>query len=128
MTMLTMSLIWRTLIVAVALTAASAIGWWAVPIAAAAFGALTYRDRGGPVVAGLAGMLAWTGILVYDATRGPVGTVAETLGGVLQIRPIAIYVLTLAFAGLLSVCSAIIARALTRALARALTRAASREP
>lgn len=115
MTLLPMSLIWRTLLVAIALAAASAIAWWAVPIAAAAFGALTYRDRSGPIVAGLAGMLAWTGILVYDATRGPVGTVAETLGGVLQIRPIAVYVLTLAFAGLLSVCSAIIARALTRA-------------
>lgn len=122
--MLTTSLIWRTLIVAVAFVAASAIAWWAVPIAAAAFGALTFRDRSGPVVAGLAGMFAWTGILVYDATRGPVGTVAATLGGVLQIRPIAVYVLTLAFVGLLSICSAIVARALLRALMRATSREA----
>jgi hypothetical protein len=110
-----MALLWRTLVVAVALAAASAIGWWAVPVAAAAFGALTWRDRGGPVVAGFAGMLAWTAILAYDATRGPVGTVATTLGGVLQIRPCAVYMLTLAFAGLLSVCSAIVARAVVRA-------------
>ena len=114
--MLSMQLAWRTLVVTVAFAAAAAIGWWALPIAAAAFGALTYRDRGGPLVAGVAGMLAWAGILAYDAVRGPVGTVAETLGGVLQIRPIAVYVLTLAFAGLLSVCSAIVARSLTRAV------------
>jgi hypothetical protein len=113
---MTMSLVWRTLVVAIAFAAASAISWWAVPIAAAAFGALTWRDRGGPLVAGFGGMLAWGGILAYDATRGPVGTVASTLGGVLQIRPIAVYVLTLAFAGLLSVCAAIVARSIARAV------------
>lgn len=112
------SLILRTLLVAIAFAAASAIAWWAVPLAAAVFGALTYRDRGGPVVAACGGMLAWGGILLYDATRGPVGTVAATLGGVLQTRPIAVYVLTIAFAGLLSVCAAIVARAVARAVAR----------
>ena len=55
------SIAWRTAIVAVAMAAASAIGWWAIPVAAAIFGALTWRDRGGPIVAGLAAMLAWTG-------------------------------------------------------------------
>ena len=113
---MTMPILWRTLVVAAALAAASAIGWWAVPVGAALFGALTYRDRGGPVVAGFAGMLAWSGVLVYDTVRGPVATVASTLGGVLQIRPIAVYVLTLAFAGLLSVCAAIVARAIARAV------------
>jgi len=104
----------RTLVVSVAFVAASAIGWWAMPLAAAIFGAITYRDRGGAVVAGCAAMLAWAGILGYDAVRGPVGTVATTLGGVLQIRPIAVYVLTLCFAGLLGVCAALVARGVAR--------------
>lgn len=112
---MTRSLVLRTLMVTIALAAASAIAWWAVPIAAGAFGALTYRDRAGPLVAGCGGMLAWGGVLAYDATRGPVSTVAATLGGVLQTRPIAVYVLTIAFAGLLSVCAAIVGRAAARA-------------
>ena len=113
---MTRQLVWRTLVVSAALAAASAIGWWALPVAAALFGGLTYRDRGGPLVAGFGAILAWAGILVYDAARGPVGTVAATVGGVLQMRPIAVYVLTLSFAGLLGLCSAIVARTIARAV------------
>jgi hypothetical protein len=69
------------------------------------------------VVAGVAAILAWGGILVFDAVRGPVGTVAATLGGVLQVYPLAVYVLTLAFSGLMAVCAAVISRSLVRALA-----------
>ena len=106
----------RTLIVAAALAAATAIGWWAVPVAAGVFGVITRHDRGGPVVAGAGAIIAWGGLLVYDAMRGPVGTVAETLGGVLQVRPIAVYVLTLSFAGLLAICAALVARTIARAV------------
>ncbi|MDA1082110.1 MAG: hypothetical protein O2973_10615 [Gemmatimonadetes bacterium] len=107
----------RTLVVTMAFVAATAISWWALPIAAGLFGALTARDRSGAVVAGFAGMLAWAAALAYDAVIGPVGAVASTLGGVLQIRPIGVYVLTLSFAGLISVCSAIVARSAVRAFA-----------
>lgn len=107
---------WRIAIVAAALIAATAIGWWAVPVAAAIFGAITRNDRGGPVVAGVGAVLAWGALLVYDAWRGPVGTVADTLGGVLQVRPIAVYVLTLSFVGLLAICAALVARTIARAL------------
>src|SRR5581483_4635337 len=88
----TRQLAMRTLVVTAALTLASLIGWWALPTAAAAFGAMTPRDRGGPVVAGL----------------------AATLGGVLQIRPVGVYGLTLAFPGLLAVCAALVGRAAMR--------------
>jgi hypothetical protein len=107
---------WRIAIVSAALAAATAIGWWAVPVAAAVFGAITRRDQGGPVVAGAGAIIAWGGILVYDAFRGPVGIVAQTLGGVLQVRPVAVYVLTLCFAGLLAVCAALVARTVARAV------------
>ncbi len=109
----------RTLVVAVAFTAATAIGWWALPVAAAVFGAMTARDRAGPVVALAAAVAAWAAILAWTATQGPVHTVAVTLGGVLQTRPIAVYVLTLAFGGLMALCAAIVARAVARAVAPA---------
>jgi hypothetical protein len=104
----------RVLVVAAAFVAATWIAWWAVPVAAALFGAITVRDRGGPLVAGFGAIVAWGAILAWDAWVGPAGTVAATLGGVLQVHPIAIYVLTLAFAGLLALCAAIVARALAR--------------
>jgi hypothetical protein len=106
----------RTLIVALAFAAATAVAWWGVAVAAALFGAITHRDRGSAVVAGFGAIVAWGGILIYDTSRGPTHTVATTLGAVLQVHPIAIYVLTLAFAGLLAVCSAVIARGLARSV------------
>jgi hypothetical protein len=113
----TRQLAFRTIVVAIALAAATAIAWWMVPLAAAVFGAMTWRDRGGPVVAGFGAMFAWGGLLAWDAFVGPVGRVATLLGGVLQVHAIAVYVFTLAFAGLTSVCAAIVARSLFRAVA-----------
>ena len=66
------------------------------------------------LVAGAGAMLAWASLLVYDATRGPVGTVAATVGGVLQMKPVGVYALTLAYAGLIAVCAAVIGRAVAR--------------
>lgn len=106
----------RALVVALAFTAATAVGWWGIPAAAALFGAITARDRGGPLVAGLAAIIAWGGILAWDATQGPVNSVASALGGVLNVLPIAVYVLTMAFAGLIAVCAAIVARTIARAM------------
>jgi len=111
---MTRRLVLRTLLVAIAFAGATVIGWWALPLSAAGFGAMTWHDRSGPIVAGFAGMLSWCALLIIDAVAGPVGSVASTLGGILQIRPIAVYVLTLAFAGLVAVCAAIVARSATR--------------
>ena len=105
-----------------ALAHALATGWpsGGVPSAevGAVFGALTYKDRAGPLVAGFGAIIAWSGILAYDAFRGPVSTVAQTVGGVLQTKPIAVYVLTLAFAGLMGICSALVSRTFARFFAR----------
>lgn len=109
-------LIMRTLVVTAAMMAASWLAWWGVAATAAIFGAMTARDRGGPVVSGLAAAIAWTIWLVVGAAMGPVGTVATTLGGVLQVRPVAVYVLTVAYAALISVCAAIVARSLARTI------------
>jgi hypothetical protein len=106
----------RTLVVTAAFAAATWIGWWALPAAAAAFGAITHRDRGGPIVAGISGALAWAALLVWGATQGPLGTVASTLGGVLGTKAVGVYGLEIAYAGLLAVCAAIVARSVARAI------------
>ncbi|MBM4193407.1 MAG: hypothetical protein FJ202_03375 [Gemmatimonadetes bacterium] len=108
---MTRALILRTVLVAAAFAAGTFIAWWMVPVAAAAFGYMTARDRGGPIVAGLAAILAWGGLIAWNAMVGPATEVAALLGGVLQVRPSAVYVLTLAFAGLAAVCAAVLGRA-----------------
>ncbi|MCC7194789.1 MAG: hypothetical protein IT356_04460 [Gemmatimonadaceae bacterium] len=115
---MTRQLALRTVLVAAAFVFATLVSWWAVPLAAAAFGAMTRRDRGGPVVTGVAAILAWAALLVWDAWQGPVGVMASTLGGVLRMRPVGVYGLTLAFPGLLAVCAAIVARAVADMLAQ----------
>ena len=111
-------LLMRTVLVSVAMVLASMIGWWAIPVAGAVFGALTYKESTGPVVAGFGAIIAWSGLLMYGAIRGPVSTVAATVGAVLQTKPIAVYLLTLAFAGLLGICSALVSRTFARFFAR----------
>ena len=59
----------RIVVLAAAMAAATWIGWWMVPVVGAAWGALTYRERGGPLVAGIAGMVAWGALLAF-AGRG----------------------------------------------------------
>lgn len=113
---MTRQLALRTALVTAAFVLATRIGWWALPVAAAGFGAITHRDRGGPLVAGVSAMLAWAALLGWDAWHGPVGVVAATVGDVLQIRAIGLYGLALAFPGLLAVCAAIVARAVAGAV------------
>jgi hypothetical protein len=124
-------------LVGAAFAVASFLGWWAVPVAAAIYGAMTHRHRVGPLLAGVAGMLAWAALLAFGAWVGPLSNVASLVGGVLQVRPIAVYAATLAFPGLLAVSASLVARTLTRALARlqayssivrSLRRSSSRSP
>lgn len=103
----------RIILLSAALAVATyAVGWWGVPLAAAGYGVIAGRDRGLGLVSGVSGVCAWGALLLLDASRGPVGTLAATLGGVLNAKPIAVYVLTLAFPGLLAVTAAIIGRQL----------------
>lgn len=100
----------RVAVLAAAMAAGTWIGWWMVPVVGAAWGVMTHREHGGPIAAGIAGMLAWGAILAFGAFRGPIGTVAATLSGLLMIRPVGIYALTIAFPGLLAVTGAFVAR------------------
>lgn len=102
------------ILVTIALAIATYIAWWGVAVAAGLYGVLTYRRTGGPLLAALAAIAAWEALLLLAATRGPVTIVASTVGGVLQVRAVAVYVITLAFPGLLALSAAVVARAVAR--------------
>jgi hypothetical protein len=87
-------------------------GWWAVPIVAAIYAAITTQQRSSALVSGISAMLGWGALLAITASRGPVGTLAVELGGVLQIRPMGVYAITIAFPGLLAISAAVVSRAL----------------
>jgi hypothetical protein len=93
-----------------------AFGWWGVPVVGAAYGVSARHERASALVSGIAGMLSWAALLLWVATLGPVGTLAGALGGVLSIKPVGVYVLTLCFPGLLALTSAMVSRASSRGL------------
>ena len=98
------------------LTAAFAIatfvlGWWAVPLVAAIYAVISSAQRGSAVLSGIAAMIGWGALLAITAAQGPVGTLAGELGGVLKLKPFAVYAVTIAFPGLLAVSAAVVARA-----------------
>ena len=89
------------------------IGWLAVPIAAAVWGALRRGRPGAGRLAALAAALAWGAILVYDAVVGPVGVLSERLGEVMGVPALVLPLITLAFPALLAWSAAHLASALT---------------
>ncbi|MFI5245368.1 MAG: hypothetical protein ACHQQR_09110 [Gemmatimonadales bacterium] len=115
-----MMLFARLVLLATAFAVATfAVGWWAVPLVAAGYAAITSAQRGSAVLSGFAAMLGWGALLAITASRGPVGTLATELGGVLRLAPVLVYAVTLAFPGLLAISAAVIARSLATALGSA---------
>jgi hypothetical protein len=81
------------------------LGWWAVPVVAGLWGA--WRK---PVDAGLAGVMAWGGLLAWQAWVGPVGVLAVRLGGILPVPAALLPLLTPLFSGLLAWSAASVVR------------------
>jgi hypothetical protein len=79
-----------------------ALGWWAVPLLAFAWGALV-DGRSRPVfLATICAMAGWGGVLLLDAARGPLDVVAQRFGGVIGFAPIVLISLTILFPALLA--------------------------
>lgn len=87
-----------------------AVGWWAVPLVAAGYAAITTAQRGSAVLSGFAAMVGWGVLLAATASQGPVGTLAAELGSVLKLNSVAVYAATIAFPGLLAVSAAVVGR------------------
>ena len=93
--------------------ATSVLGWWAVPLVAAVYAVISSAQRSSALACGVAAMLGWGALLAIDAARGPVGTLAGELAGILQLRPAGVYAVTIAYPGLLAISAAVVARAIT---------------
>jgi len=83
-------------------------GWWAVPVTAAVWGALSWGDG---LSAAIAACLAWAALLVRDAAFGPFGDLAATLGLLFHARPALVIALTLIFPMLLAWSAAVLSGA-----------------
>ena len=78
-----------------------ALGWWTVPLIAAAWGFVSRDENVAPYTA-LCAMAGWATLLLLDAAKGPVANMAARLGGVMGIPSVLLYVLTLLFPALLA--------------------------
>jgi hypothetical protein len=74
-----------------------ALGWWAIPVAAAIWGASSFGTRFTWLTSALSAALAWAVLLIVTATQGPVAQLAQTLGEIFAMPGFAMVVLTLVF-------------------------------
>ncbi len=81
------------------------LGWWSVPLVAAAWG-LVSRSTRKALFAAFAALGGWTTLLLLDVARGPVSTMGSQLGGVMHLPAFGLYAFTLIFPALLAWCSA----------------------
>ena len=79
-----------------------ALGWWAVPLAGAAWAYLAEGAPRSPWDAGLGAIFGWALILVWTATASPLGELARRLGGVVGVSPAALVAVTLLYGGVLA--------------------------
>ena len=77
------------------------LGWWTVPIIAALY-ALASTNPKRARTAGLCALGGWATLLLLDAAKGPVGTMATRLGGVMGLPGVVLLLLTLIFPALLA--------------------------
>lgn len=104
--------IWFLLMVLAMATLTWVVGWAMVPVVAAVLTVDRRDDAAAPMLAGLAGVLAWGIVLALVARGAPAGSVAQTVGRALGLGPKALIVVTLAYGGLLAGSAAVLARAL----------------
>jgi len=88
------------------------VAWWMVPIVAAVFGWVRRDDAATPLLAGLAGFVAWGSLLLIAGLSGPEGSVMNAVGRAMQVGPLALVGLTLAYPALLAASAAGVVRAI----------------
>ena len=90
-----------------------ALGWWTVPVIGALW-AVVSRDSNRAVIAGLCAAGVWASLLLLDAAKGPVGTMASRLGGVMGVPAFVLLILTLVFPALVAWSAASVVSGLLR--------------
>ena len=90
-----------------------ALGWWTVPVVAVIW-AIASRDTKPAPVAALCAAGGWATLLILDAVKGPVDTMATRLGGVMGVPAFVLLLLTLIFPALLAWSAAALVSSLRR--------------
>ena len=62
-----------------------AVGWWAVPVIAAAWGWSVDRSKRPALVAGASALLGWGALVIWDATGARFHEVVSGVGAVLKV-------------------------------------------
>lgn len=83
-------------------------GWWSVPLLAAIW-TLALPSRGSAISAGVAGGLAWAGLLLLSARNAPVTNLANVLGQIMSVSGASLLTMTVAYAALLAGAAALVA-------------------
>lgn len=90
------------------------LGWWAIPLFAAAAGVLARHAPGQAMAAGVAAAIAWSALLAWSAVRGSVWSFASQVGGAVGVSGAVLIALTLVFPALLAWLAAFLAQTLAR--------------
>ena len=91
-----------TIVAAILVAATWIAGWWGVPLVAAVAGVLLCTRRGIAGLVALAAVIAWSLLILVDATSGRFGALARVVGGTLTLPAGALLAVTLLFAALLA--------------------------
>jgi hypothetical protein len=104
----------------VAFALAARFGWWAVPVVAALWGVMLPRVSSPAGTAALAAASAWGVWLLLDwgPNQTAFGTLAGRLGGVMNLPPVVLILITLLLAALLAWSAAALAGATVQSLAK----------
>ncbi len=95
------------------------LGWWAVPVLGAVWGAGAGGRPGTVPLAATAGAAAWALLFLWTAVVGPLDRMAEVLGRIFGVPGPITLLLALAFAALLAGSAAGAAAAVRRSVGRA---------
>jgi RsiW-degrading membrane proteinase PrsW (M82 family) len=106
--------IWFAGVVAAIATCTWVVGWWMVPVVAGIYGFVRRDDAATPLLAGLAGMVAWGVLLAFSATGAPAGSVSDAVGRAMRVGPGPLMALTLIYPALLAASAAALVKALAR--------------
>jgi hypothetical protein len=105
-------LLWFATLVLAMSVATYGFGWLGVAVCAVAWAWIRRNDATVPMMAALAGALSWGVLLV--AGGDSTGRVAEVAGAAMQVGPLALKVLTVAFPALLAASLAGVVRGFAR--------------
>lgn len=90
------------------------LGWWAIPLFAAAAGVIARHAPRQAIAAGVAAAIAWSVLLAWSALHGSFWSFASQVGGAMGLSGVVLIVLTIVFPALVAWLAASLAQILAR--------------